>query len=150
MTTPETMVVTLSRTLNPARYESVKQEVSVSKQDYPQAAELYGDDLRRYLQYQAYRIIGSFELIEGVPAETVHNKMTAIRNFLRIPEIEAKLPSGGPEPAPPPPVRQTTPTAPPEANPVTRPGDQYVETAGNNVPVFNPSLLDASADAAPF
>ena len=109
---------------------------------------MQGDDLRRYLQYQAYRAIGSFEILEGVPAAEVHARMTEVRKFLRIPEILPLLPAAPPPPpsqippAPTPASPAAAPAAPaPEPTPLPPPRnpeypDQTVAAAGHSVPEF--------------
>ena len=133
------MSVSLSRTLRLRDYESKKHEVTIHQEDYPEAARLQGDDLRRYLQYQAYRAIGSFEILEGVPAEEVQNRMQEIRRFLRIAEIMSRLPAEPPGP----------PGALPAENPAPAPGPDPARPANPPNPAPDQSPTPApSATAA--
>lgn len=161
------MSVTLSRTIRPQQYESKKFEVTIHPEDYPEALELQGDERRRYLQFQAYRALGSFEIIEGFSPEEVQAQIAGIRRFLRIDPLLEKMPAAPPPPAASPEPNQATPATPaiptapptpaaakpPPAEP-TRPEDaplppprrgdypdQTVIAAGHSVPEFGTMLM---------
>ena len=78
------MKVTLRRTLRPRQYESLTADFELTPEDYPEAANLTGDDLRDYLFYQGVRAVGYFEITHGAPGAEVRKHVSQVHDYLKI------------------------------------------------------------------
>ena len=85
------MKVTLRRTLRPRQYESLTADFELTAEDYPEAENLTGDDLRDYLFYQGVRAVGYFEITHGAPAAEVRQHVSQVHEYLKIERLGAKL-----------------------------------------------------------